>query len=210
MHTPLRWSAFAALAVVSGCAHSPVPAEPSRVAEYLDNETAMTVRVVTEPFVYGRDVPELAVNARDYLSVGAVELDNMGKHRFFLAIVSWSTIDRARLKLAAPPSPERVEWVATGRARAWPVTTHQPRELGVGMPVLDPPVTRLGDSWVEVKPTDLREMADAPPDSIDVTVNGVRQRYTLWRRGDAALREFAAALPNDMPPSNGRRRRVGT
>jgi hypothetical protein len=195
--------------LVGGCAHGPAPAEPSKITEYLDPQTAMTVRVVAEPFVYGRDVPELAANARDYLSIGAVALDNMGQHRFFVALVSWSTIDRARSATATPSLPERLEWTVGSRSLERPVTSHHPRELGAGVSVLEPPVARIGDSWIEVKAEDIRGWADAPPEFVDVVVDGVRERYTLWRRADAALTEFAATLPADMPAARGRRRHVG-
>jgi hypothetical protein len=194
---------------LAGCAHQPAAPTSTGITEYLDTQTAMTVRVVAEPFVYGHDVPELAANARDYLSVGAVELDNMGRHRFFLVLVSWSTIDRARLNTPVPAQPERIEWSEKSRVREWAVTSHQPRELGAGMPLLEPPVARMGESWIEVKAADLRSLADEPPETIDAVVNGIRQRYTLWRRADGPLREFAASLPADMPQATGRRRRVG-
>ena len=193
------------LVLCGACAHTAPPAEPSRVTEYLDPNTAMTVRVVSEPFIFGRDVPELAVNARDFISLGAVELDNMGKHRYFLALVSWSTIDRARIGAPIPALPERLEI----GPREWRVASHAPRELGAGEPLLEPPVTRIGDSWIEMRPDDIRRLAGAPPESIDVTVDGNRQRYTLWRRADEALTEFASNLPADMPPARGRRRHVG-
>jgi hypothetical protein len=196
------------LAVV-GCAHQTAAPKSSGITEYLDNQTAMTVRVVAEPFIYGHEVPELAVNARDYLSVGAVELDNMGRHRFFLVLVSWSTIDRARLNTPLPAQPDRIEWRDPSRVHEWTVLSHQPRELGAGMPLLEPPVARMGESWIEVKAADLRSLADAPPETIDAIVNGIRQQYTLWRRADGPLREFADSLPADMPPNTGRRRRVG-
>ena len=203
----VRRGASAALLFLlcSGCAHTAPPADKTLISEYLDPQTAMTVRVVAEPFVYGRDVPELAVNARDYLSVGAVELDNMGRHRIFLALVSWSTIDRARIGAPMPALPERLEM----GAREWRVASHTPRELGAGNPLLEPPVSRMGDSWFEMKAADIRAFADHPPDSLDVMVDGVRQHYTLWRRADAALTEFASTLTTDVPPARGRRRHVG-
>jgi hypothetical protein len=193
------------MVLCGACAHTAPSVEPSKVTEYLDPNTAMTVRVVSEPFIYGRDVPELAVNARDFISLGAVELDNMGKHRFFVALVSWSTIDRARIGALTPALPERLEI----GSREWRVASHAPRDLGAGQALLEPPVARIGDSWIEVKPDDLRQLAAKPPETIDVIVDGSRHRYTLWRRADEALTEFASNLPADMPPARGRRRHIG-
>ncbi len=207
---PIRRGALAALLLVcGGCTHTAPRPDISLIKEYLDPQTAMTVRTVAEPFIYGRDVPELAVNARDFVSMGAVELDNMGQHRLFLALVSWSTIDRARIGAKPPALPERL-LITTGAAtKEWRVSSHTPRDLGAGEPILEPPAGRLGDSWVEFKPSEIRALALNPPDSIDVVVDGAPQRYTLWRRGDAALNEFASNLPVDMAPARGRRRHVG-
>jgi hypothetical protein len=193
------------LLLCSACAHTAPPADKTLITEYLDPQTAMTVRVVAEPFIYGRDVPELAVNARDFLSMGPVALDNMGQHRFFLALISWSTIDRARIGAPTPALPDRL---GIG-SHEWPVTSHTPRELGAGDLLLEPPVARIGDTWVEVRANDIRALAAEPPETLDVWVDGVRQRYTLWRRADGALTEFASTLPADMPPARGRRRHVG-
>ena len=198
-------SAAILLLLCGACAHTAPATEQALIREYLDPQTAMTVRVVAEPFIYGRDVPELAVNARDFVSLGAVELDNMGRHRLFLALVSWSTIDRARIGAPLPALPERLEIAS----REWPVASHTPRELGAGEPVLEPPVSRIGDSWFEVKAADLRDIAGHPPESIDVVVDGARHRYTLWRRADAAFAEFASTLPTDVAPARGRRRHIG-
>lgn len=194
--------------VGSTAATVPVP-PPTLVSEYLDPQTAMTVRLVAEPYIFGRDVPDLAANARDYVSLGAVELDNMGKHRYFLALVSWSTIDRARSGSALPALPARLAIGNGPSLREWAVTSHEPRQLGAGISVFDPPSGRFGDSWFEVKPADLRALAEHPPASIEVTLEGLRRTFTLWRDGQAALQEFAANLPADMQPARGRRRHIG-
>ena len=88
-----RILAIAALVLVlSACADT----SATRVTEYLDPETAVTIRAVAAPIVFSRDAPELAANARDYLSAGLVEVNNMGKRVHYLALVSWSTVDRHR------------------------------------------------------------------------------------------------------------------
>ncbi|MCX7058272.1 MAG: hypothetical protein NTZ79_14140 [Proteobacteria bacterium] len=175
------------------------------VQEYLDPQTAMTIRVVAEPFVYARDVPELAANMRDYLYVGAVELNNMGSRRHFWALISWSTIDRKRAGLSLPPLPDKLELQLTTATREYPLTTHEPRSIGAGEPVLQPPAGYLGDSWFLTTPADLRAFAASPPASIDVMVDGVRQTYTLWKRADAPLAAFIEDIPNNLKPTVGHR-----
>ncbi len=168
------------------------------VQEYLDPQTAMTIRVVSEPFVYARDVPELAANVRDYLYVGAVELNNMGVRKHYWALIAWSTIDRKRTGLALPGLPERLEMSLAGKPREYPLATHEPRSIGAGTPVLEPPAGYLGESWFLTGPADLRAFADAPPASIEVMVDGVRQSYALWKRADAPLASFVEDIPTTL------------
>jgi hypothetical protein len=196
----------AVLALLPLTAAAVTPSDDALVREYLDPVTAMTLRLVSEPFVYAREVPELAVNARDYLTVGPVELNNMGSRRYYLALVAWSTIDRGRIGAPTPALPERVEMSLAGKDRELQSETHTPRELGSGLPVYAPPVDRLGESWLGVKPADLRAFSASPPESIDVVVDGMRLRYTLWRKEPKPLQAFVESIPETLTPTHRRRR----
>ena len=191
-----------AAALATGCAGAP---ERPAATEFLDSQTAMTVRVAAEPFVYARDVPELAANVRDYLYVGAVETNNMGHRSHYLALVSWSTIDRKRVGVPTADLPERLEMSLGEQAREYPLKTHEPRSVGVGTSILEPPAGYLGDSWFIVSPADLRSFAASPPASIDVLVGGVRQTYALWKRADAALTAFVEDIPTELKSAPTRR-----
>jgi hypothetical protein len=175
------------------------------VQEYLDPQTAMTIRVVGEPFVYARDVPELAANVRDYLYVGAIELNNMGVRKHYWALISWSTIDRNRTGLTLPSLPDKLELPLATATREYPLATHEPRSIGAGEPVLQPPAGYLGESWFLTTPADLRAFAAAPPATIDVMVDGVRQTFVLWKRADAPLAAFIEDIPETLTPAPARR-----
>ena len=186
---------LASTLLAAGCAGEP---ERPAATEFLDAQTAMTVRVVAEPFVYARDVPELAANVRDYVYLGAVETNNMGHRSHYLALVSWSTIDRKRVGVPPAELPDRLELTLGTVSREYPLKTHEPRSVGVGASILEPPAGYLGDSWFIVSAADLRAFTAAPPASIDVTVGGVRQTYTLWKRADAAFAAFVEDIPTEM------------
>ena len=178
--------------LLGGCA-----SEGTRVNEYVDPQTAMTIRAVAAPFIYARDVPELAANVRDYLSLGAVEVNNMGARKHYLVAVSWSTIDR-RLVDGSPALPERIELTLAGRTRALALASHESRSLGIGEPLFRPASGYRGESWYAVTPADLRALAAAPPDSIDMTADGARTSYGVWRRADAALEDFVRDIPDTV------------
>ena len=184
---------LASLVCLGGCASG-----PAGVHEYLDQQTAMTVRVVRAPAIYAHDAPELAANVRDYLSVGAVELNNMGTRKHYLALIAWSTIDRKRLGVPPATLPERIEIKLGGKDRQFEVATHEPRTIGVGEPVLRPEIGYLGESWYQVTPADLRAFAEAPPESIELLGNDLHRAYLSWRREDAAFQAFVAEMPNPL------------
>jgi hypothetical protein len=195
---PRFW--FAAALLLGGCA-----TEPARVSEYLDPQTAMTVRAVAAPFIYAREVPELAANVRDYLSLGAVEVNNMGTRRHYLAAVSWSTIDRRGAAGAPAPLPERIELSLAGTTRVLALAGHESGSLGIGTPLFRPASGYLGESWYLVTPADLRAFAASPPETVDVAVASGSASYSLWRREDAALREFIADIPDTVTSERPRR-----
>jgi hypothetical protein len=179
--------------------------EGKRVNEYLDPQTAVTIRAAAAPFIYARDVPELAANVRDYLSLGAVEVNNMGARRHYLAVVSWSTIDRRRADGSPAPLPERIELTLAGKTRVLSLASHEPRSLGIGEPLFRPPSGYLGESWYAIMPADLRSFAAAPPDSIDLAAEGARASYVLWRRADADLEDFVRDIPDTATSAPQRR-----
>jgi len=176
--------------LLGGCA-----TDGTQVNQYLDPQTAVTIRAVATPFIYARDVPELAANVRDYLSLGAVEVNNMGTRRHYLAVVSWSTIDRRRVGAPAP-LPEGLELTLAGKTRVLALASHESRSLGIGEPLFRPPSGYLSESWYKVTPADLRAFAASPPESIDFAAAQGRLSYVLWRRADAALDDFVRDIPD--------------
>jgi hypothetical protein len=177
--------------LLGGCA-----TESPRVREYLDPQTAVTIRTLAAPAVYAHDAPELAANTRDYLSLGIVEVNNMGVRKHYLALVSWSTIDRSRLGVAPAPSPERFEVMLGGKAREFAPVSHEPRSLGIGGTPFRPASGYAGEAWYAVTPADLRALAATPPDSIMLLQESGRVGYRMWKSADAAVAEFVRDIPD--------------
>ncbi len=182
---------LALFVVLGGCA-----SEDPRVNEYLDPNTAVTIRTLAAPLIYAHAAPELAANARDYLSLGIVEVNNMGPRKHYLALVSWSTINRERVGAPPAPVPERIELMVGGRQREFIPIGHEPRSLGIGSALFMPPSGYVGESWYAVTPADLRALAAAPPDSIGLEHEAGRTDYEAWRGDRAALEEFVRDIPD--------------
>ncbi|MBS0393819.1 MAG: hypothetical protein JSR54_04290 [Proteobacteria bacterium] len=186
-----------ALAIVSGgCA-----AGGDRVTEYLDQQTAVTIRALAEPLVYAHEAPQLAANARDYLSLGLVEINNMGARRHYLALVSWSTIDRALAGAPRAPIPERIALNAGERTIELSPASHEARSLGIGGALFRPPSGYVGESWYAVDPGQLRALAAAPGFTIALESDDGSTPYVPWRAEDAALTEFVRDIPDAAAPA---------
>jgi hypothetical protein len=177
----------------------------SHVTEYLDPQTAVTIRTLTAPLVYAHDAPALAVNSRDYLSLGLVEINNMGARKHYLALVSWSTIDRKRAGIGPPPVPERVELSGAGKSREYTPASHEARSLGIGGALFKPPSGYAGESWYAMTVADLRALAANPPDSIALLQDGERVTYVPWNAAAAAIEEFVRDIPDPVTPEPRRR-----
>lgn len=188
------WLPASVLLLAAGCV-----TPEARVHEYLDSQTAATVRTTFKPFVYAHEFPQFAANARDYLSIAAVDVDRSGDHRYYVVAVSWSTIDWRRAGLAPPSPAERIEISLGGKLRALDAAGHNGRPLGVSEPVGQPTTGYLNESWYAVTPADLRLFAASPPASVTVVRDSDRMTYFSWERADAAL----AALVEDLPTPAG-------
>jgi hypothetical protein len=190
---------FVPALVLTGCAADPA----ARVDEYLDPATAVTVRAVAQPIVYAHEAPELAANARDYLSAGVVEIINMDKRERYLALVSWSTIDRNRPAAGPAPVPGHVELLLGGASRELTPLTHEARSLGISEAPFRPGTGYVGESWYRLSVAELRALAQSPPTSLALLDDAqLRVEYALWREATADLRELVRDVPD--APTAGR------
>lgn len=199
----LRAVLVAALAagLLCGCgAASPV------TKEYLDPQTAVTIRAVATPAVFARDVPELAANVRDYLSLGAVELNSMGNRRYYLALIAWSTVDRSRIGAPPPPPAGQLQLTLGAKVRELSPATREPRSIGVGLPLFRPDKGYLGETWYAVTPAELRALAASPPAALELVDERGATSYALWREASAALADFVRDIPDTITPVNQRPR----
>ena len=194
-------TALFAAGLLSGCG-----SEKPITREYLDPQTAVTVRTVATPYIFAHEVPELAANVRDYLSVGAVELNNMGGRTHYLALIVWSTVDRERVGVPQPALPEGLRITIGSQVRELTAATHEPRSIGIGAPVFRPPTGYRGESWYAVTPADLRALVTTPPATLELLDDQHPATYALWRDAAAALADFVRDIPDTITPENKRPR----
>jgi DNA polymerase III psi subunit len=179
-----------AILVLAGCAERDLWPE-----ERLDPKTAVNITIMAEPWIYSRDVPMLAANARDYLSVGVVETNRAGIRAYWLGIIAWSTIDRSVL-----PGPAAIILPAKARL-LWPAAKLEliPDSKGRSAPGLTDPVfidkdMKFTEAWYPLSPAQLAQLGESAPTAIAIIGDaGQPATYETWQVRAAAMSEFLKA-----------------
>jgi hypothetical protein len=163
--------------------------------EKLDPQTAVNVTIMAEPWVYARDVPMLAANARDYLNVGVVETNRSGTRAYWLGVVAWSTIDRSALPVpVAPvrPGAIKLSWqedtlelkpAAAGR-----------ESIGVSESIFAGPQPVSEDAWYALNSAQVSRLAESPPATVSLVLDdGAVIVYEAWQVRRRVLDQFLEA-----------------
>jgi hypothetical protein len=129
--------------------------------------------------VFAHERPELAVNARDYLTLVPIDVNRMGTHVLYFYGFVWSTIDK-RGSTSSDDGAAQFELVADGRRIALMPSGASPRELGL----VEPPVRApSGSARLLIARTDRETLAfitNAREVSAAELQGGVVERYELW------------------------------
>lgn len=181
----IRLSLLVLVAALSSCAAT-LPRVPR---EFIDEQTANTLLVVSSPLVFARGRSDIAARAHDYLNAVAVEIDSGGQYRQYLLTYRWSTVDP---RMAAPPSPAAgaLVIIADGREIRLTPLDHLP----VGVP-LRPEllVPNHGDVLAHAYAVDaatLRFIAASRTVSLRLPQEALDTAFDLWEDGRGALAEF--------------------
>lgn len=163
--------------LLAGCTASPTVAE----REYLDGTTAATVTVGAPVLVFARERPELAVHARDYLTLVPVDVNRAGKHTQYFVGYAWSTIDKRSVADGAA-SQARFELVADGRRIALEPHQGPLRELGLGEVPVPSPARAAALLVAPATREQQRYVADAIELRAVLLRDGASERFDLWSR----------------------------
>lgn len=160
--------------------------------ESLDTGTGATIMRATVPLILYSDNSAYAAHARDFVYMGPIEVNRMGRRDHYLWLGIWSTIrDDERL---APDRDgfESVVLFVDGEPfplelAGWTLDT-----IGVSQSLYVKPVASAADAYYHITLDQVRRLAAA--EHIDLRIGTSRPRaYVLWdRQGTArsALQEF--------------------
>jgi hypothetical protein len=151
--------------------------------EYLDEQTAATITVVKEPWIFTREASE----QRDYLHLYAIDVNRMGNHRQYVAVLQ-STPTQG----GSAPS---LELTTAERVVALEATTAEPRELGIAQPIAESYTMTAAWWYFPVDKEQLASLANSTELQARLKVGDQRIPYVLWRDGRNELSELTAVLP---------------
>jgi hypothetical protein len=181
----IRLSLLVLLAALSSCAAG-LPRAPR---EFIDEQTANTLLVVSSPLVFARARSDIAARAHDYLNAVAVEIDSSGQYRQYLLTYRWSTVDP---RMAPPPSPAQgaLLIIADGRDIRLTPLDHMPVGVPFRPELLVPNHGEVVAHAYAVDVPTLRYIADSRMISLRLPLEALDTPFGLWEDGRGALAEF--------------------
>jgi hypothetical protein len=175
---------------LGGCASAPDSVSPT---EYLDQTTAATISVVAKPLVFAHERPDVAVRARDYVTLAAASVNRSGAIEYYIFAYLWSTLDN-RNRDGVPPAADNLTIAADDRRIIPQLAGHSSQEAGVGTAVRAPP----GHYWtLNVYRTDVATMGFIAEARHLAVITGSAEgpvTYEAWDDQRRALRGLVRRL----------------
>jgi len=178
-------SILTALLMLSACA---APAVAPR--SYLDEETAATVTMVEQPWIFfTSEVIEFSAKERDYMSLFALDINRQGTHRQFVAILVSDP------PAAAATNPPTLQLQGGGLSVSLQPTTETPRELGLSKAPASSYSAVARWWYFPVGKDILANVVRSPDLTVALDIAGKRTTFSTWSDGSADVDKLNAVLP---------------
>jgi hypothetical protein len=181
------------LVAATAAVSSPSSLGAGLVREYLDETTAATITFTNESMIFARERTELAVNARDYISLTPVEVNRAGTRNYYWFAYVWSTIDRRDDKPLLADEDELV-LMADGRPIRLAADARTLRELGIQQRPVKAPARSAIALAFPAGPEIVAHVGASADVSVHLVRGGTEERFDLWADARPALREFVAEV----------------
>ena len=154
--------------------------------EYLDEQTAATITVVADPWVFTRKDTAPQV---DFFNLYALDVNRMGDHKKYFAIVHyWPSA-----ALAAGGAPKLVLSTTSRELTLEPVAQTL-REIGIAQQ-LDTAAPASAQTWLyPVDSASLQAIAQSRDLAAALLTSKGGAEYAVWRDGSTELSEFASSF----------------
>jgi hypothetical protein len=160
--------------------------------EFMDPETSVNVKYSDTPLILYKDRSGRAAFARDFVNIGPIEVNRMGRERYYLWLAIWTTIetpyDDSRAK-----SFELVTIYADGEPMLLNLAGWTSAAVGATRPIYTKPVSSASEAFYEVSIDQIRLLGTAA--EIRVQTSGERGvSYEMWDTSNSATRGFREFL----------------
>jgi predicted component of type VI protein secretion system len=165
-----------------GCVSAP-SGEPR---EYLDERTGATITTVAQPWIFAS---RNGHRRQDFVHLYALDVNRMGSHRQYLAVVKYWPAPEHDAVRHVPPT---LVLMLDGDPAQFEPAPEAPRDHGLDSP-LDPHAPKGTQVWLyPVDAAQFQRIAQAQHVMAAVVAAGIRVDYAMWRDGAAELKAFAA------------------
>ena len=168
-------------------------ADAEAVREYVDEVTAVSVTVTTNSLVFARERTDLAVNARDYVTLAPLEINRTGRRAYFWSGYVWTTIDR-RGRTPVIAADERLVLIADGRPMPLRQASASLHDQGVGQPPTPIPVRTAQPVLFEAQPEEIAYVAHARELRVVLVSESASESFVLWKDARRGLLDFVERL----------------
>jgi len=165
--------------------------------EVLDEHSGATLFIVERPIVLARPRTDVAANARDYLTLVAMQEDRSGRYTTWLIVHRWSTVD-PRIAADAGVGSGRLRIIADDRELLLRPAAPSPPVLERGDLLFGPRAARSQSAAYAIDVETLRFLAGAQSLSAGYPEDTLPIAYQPWQDGRAALLAFVATAAADQ------------
>jgi hypothetical protein len=180
-------TAIAIVSTLSACStqRSLVP------REYLDEQTTATITVAAEPLIFVIKDAGFDASDRDFISLHAIDVNRMGTHRQFFAVLQSVPAAASTGEGAVKPV---LELQLADRTQSLQPTNEDPQQIGIVQPIA--PSYSLTAKWwyFPVDRDTLKAVAATPQLGVALVLPQSRMAYEMMRDGRAELAELTSVL----------------
>ena len=179
------------LAALSACA-----TEQSAVVEKLDELTAVTYTFSRTPIILSPDTPLDRENTRDYVQIGAIEVNRMGTLQYYI----WLGISEMNYEATTNKQPKGFESIVLdvgGEKIPLDVLGWTENAIGISEPVYKKLFSTSLDAYYQVTLEQIEILNEV--DGIKLLTTGSEPReFVSWYRQDTARNDLAEFLQSVM------------
>jgi len=153
------------------------------ITEVFDDETGVTISFSQPPLVFSRDTPGYGAYSRNFVQMGAIEVNRSGTLHYYLWLGVWNTVQSSSA-VEYRNGFESVVVFADGEPLLLDVRGWTPESIGVSNSVYSKPVASSVDGYFPVSLDQVRLIAGAQDIRLEAVSSSLK-KFELWDEQEA-------------------------